>query len=504
MENIFSNIYNAGKKTLKNKWNQEIMNYTPPGYYTSQKANTGNTAGNVGSNTIDYSKYMSKAPTYDYSSWVSKAPAQTAQPAPAIKPSQPTNTGQTAYDTNYSNYLTNRSNTAMTLAEKQKAAQDAADKQAYDYARQGLLEQQGNLSSALGTYRTRSAEDIARLKATGERTKETAITQSGASQRALAETRRQALGDIEKRYANLGTIDSYGTGSFTQANTNEETGFLKMTNENMQNLNDKLYEIDDNIQNFELEATRKIQDQEAQYNQAVQQINSQLANNEELRGQALQQAALLLEQKKAEINDEYQQLTLSAQQQKQAAQAEIDKLTQQDAYFQQVFQGASQTFLDTGKPATMNDFMIMNKYPDAYKSMLEFAKSGGGSNTASQAKQNIIQTIDDVLNSGNIGRLTGMYSYVPRLRGNKANLTQSQIDQLKNMLSLQNRTLLKGTGTISDYEAKMLEKAASALAGDLSEEQFIQVLNQLKTELSSGARPSINAPLMSLASQYGF
>lgn len=67
------------------------------------------------------------------------------------------------------------------------------------------------------------------------------------------------------------------------------------------------------------------------------------------------------------------------------------------------------------------------------------------------------------------------------------------------------RGQLKGSGQVSDFETKMLEKAA--LAGldptRQSEEEFLAGLNQLKLDLQSGGAvdATSNNPLSSFSSQ---
>jgi hypothetical protein len=63
------------------------------------------------------------------------------------------------------------------------------------------------------------------------------------------------------------------------------------------------------------------------------------------------------------------------------------------------------------------------------------------------------------------------------------------------MLSLENRQKLKGQGAISDREMAILERASSLLNQNLSEEQFRQVLAQMKRELQTGRPSSIYNPM---------
>jgi len=64
---------------------------------------------------------------------------------------------------------------------------------------------------------------------------------------------------------------------------------------------------------------------------------------------------------------------------------------------------------------------------------------------------------------------------------------KNQIKQLTASLSLDNRQKLKGSGAISDFEAKTLEQAASAFSTGLSNEAARRQLSQIRGALSTAA-----------------
>jgi hypothetical protein len=149
----------------------------------------------------------------------------------------------------------------------------------------------------------------------------------------------------------------------------------------------------------------------------------------------------------------------------------------------------SKQFMSTGVPQTMADYMYIQKDPKAAEYIKNTA--GGG---ASQAKDELLGVIGKLRN-GNIGAITGFTrtGWVP---GSEGALTKNYYDQLKSMLSLENREKLKGSGAISDFEAKILANAASALGQNLSEDQFRLVLSDLETKLGGGqAQTNVNDPL---------
>jgi hypothetical protein len=103
----------------------------------------------------------------------------------------------------------------------------------------------------------------------------------------------------------------------------------------------------------------------------------------------------------------------------------------------------------------------------------------------SETAKSITSLIDQLLDR-NTNAISGIPSLSAFLPGTEAQRTKNLYNQLKGMLSLENRKALKGSGAISDFEAKTLERAASSLGRNLSDTDFIAELNKLKTELTSG------------------
>lgn len=96
-------------------------------------------------------------------------------------------------------------------------------------------------------------------------------------------------------------------------------------------------------------------------------------------------------------------------------------------------------------------------------------------------KEDIITTIGKIT-GGKPQAISGMWQWTPR--GTKAADTGAAFDTLMAALSLENRKKLKGTGTISDFEAKMLEKASTRLSRKMSEKEFVSTLKDLEAGLS--------------------
>lgn len=471
MANIFSDLFNPKKN----------ITYYPFAQNKVQTTTKGNTSGNVGSVQSATSKpaqniFAPKA-TIQYSSPIGPTLPKTAAP----QPSQP---ATTSYDQKYADYLKGRTDTANTLAESASEEAKKQAQEAYDMEKNALNSQVSNLNAGFNTYKTGKAGDVAAYNDVVARNKENATTASGASQRGLAKTRQDVLNQNQKTYAALGTVDSYGTGSFTGANANTENDFLRMTNENYRNLEDKLYTLDQDAASYKRKADMDVASEESKFNDAVIQINKLLAGNEQLKSQAIRQATDLLAQKKAEIGDEFKRLTLETEKQKYDAQQALALESQKGQEVQKAFMATSPEFQKSGQVKDMNDVMFVNKYKDAYEVMMK-NNSFSGQSGKGKAAQDMITAIDNLVKTGGVGGITGLVqnSFIP---GSKAAIASNYFDQLKGMLSLENRQKLKGSGAISDFEAKTLEQAASALGRNLSETQFMQVLNDLKTKLQNG------------------
>lgn len=101
----------------------------------------------------------------------------------------------------------------------------------------------------------------------------------------------------------------------------------------------------------------------------------------------------------------------------------------------------------------------------------------------SEEKKGIVKVVDQLLGK-NTKPITGVSQIEAMIPGTNAQKTVNLFNQLVSMLSLENRQKLKGSGQISDYESKVLEKAASSLTRSLSDEDFRATLEEMKQELS--------------------
>ena len=100
----------------------------------------------------------------------------------------------------------------------------------------------------------------------------------------------------------------------------------------------------------------------------------------------------------------------------------------------------------------------------------------------SQEKQDTIALVDELLGR-DTGAVTGVPNVLKYLTGENQ-YTKNLIDQLVKKLSVDARQKLKGSGQISDYEAKMLEKSVSALRTNLSNKDFVTELMKIRSALA--------------------
>lgn len=84
-------------------------------------------------------------------------------------------------------------------------------------------------------------------------------------------------------------------------------------------------------------------------------------------------------------------------------------------------------------------------------------------------------------------RISGPLDQVLGGHFGKAATAKNQFDQLVGILSLANRKQLKGSGAISDFESKTLERASSALGRNLSDKEFKKQLGAVRGAFTTAA-----------------
>lgn len=302
------------------------------------------------------------------------------------------------------------------------------------YYEQGIQGEKDLAKSRLAEIDRRLGQDI-----------ESTNEQADVSTRNLSKTKQVTDAQRLNKFANLGTLESTGYFGFTGQQTNADEQF----NTDLANLEkERLRVVGDakaQSQQDRMIVEKQMNETIAQYKSELDKINYSLADNETARKQATLKLQDALRQRLYAVADEFD--ARETQRQKDVQEAELQA----------------------------------QKYNDDLE--LEKLKAGGNEGGSSEATQNVVSVIDKLLGADTkpITGLSQVGSYIP---GNPAKLTASYFDQLQGLLSLENRAALKGSGAISDYEARTLEKAASALNRNLSDEDFRKVLIELRTGLS--------------------
>src|SRR3990167_3469511 len=119
-------------------------------------------------------------------------------------------------------------------------------------------------------------------------------------------------------------------------------------------------------------------------------------------------------------------------------------------------------------------------------SNLKLGEKGGGGGQVSETANDISTLIDRLVDTGATSRISGPVDQFLGGGFGKATTAKNIYDQIKGMLSLENRQKLKGSGAISDFEARTLERAASSLGRNQSDEEFMNTLRQLQSDLLAG------------------
>lgn len=138
------------------------------------------------------------------------------------------------------------------------------------------------------------------------------------------------------------------------------------------------------------------------------------------------------------------------------------------------------------KPATYNKikslYDLQQEEAKALKPSSDDVKLQAEKETSVKSKEQTLGVVNDLL-SRDTGAITGIKNPLKSLTGENQ-YTKSLMDQLVSLLSLENRQKLKGSGAISDYEFKVLEKSATALNTKLSNQDFENELFKIKGVLT--------------------
>jgi len=137
----------------------------------------------------------------------------------------------------------------------------------------------------------------------------------------------------------------------------------------------------------------------------------------------------------------------------------------------------------------MTNPSLLNNLSPSKRSEVILAMTGKGlkvPNANSDALQ-AYQLADELYNL-DTDNITGAGQFIPSLT---SAATLNKYEQLKAVLSLENRAKLKGSGAVSDFEARVLESASSALGRNLSNEEFRKELSKVRGVLGTAAGLSV-------------
>lgn len=355
-----------------------------------------------------------------------------------------------------------------TLAERQKALLEEQNKQAKDYydksynERNRLLEQSiPKLQSQVRTATANIQKGIGSAQQSAEYKKQNAEDRWGESQRLAAQTRNESEARNRNRFAALGTTDSWGAGSYGQAQENVESDFNRFTQQGLRTKEQNMFEIDRALQDYEIEAQTQIDTLEANLSNTVDQIQSSINLNNIDKQKMIDEAFTKYQQGVLAVDEGMQNVYAQYYQALEKAQAS----------------SLSPEFMQTGIPQNENDYKFYIENKDKVDSF-----SGGGSQS-SPAQQAFL--IADELLGMDTNKISGFGNKINTLiPGRPSQLIKNKYDQLKALLSLDNIQLLKGTGQISDKEQEILSNAATSLGRNLSDVDFRKVLTKLRDDLA--------------------
>lgn len=414
------------------------------------------------------------------------------QPVPTPKTMNDWLAGTRALQVRNDSFLNSSEARKTALAQKQYDDAVALQNEMFNNANADLRGEIPVLDERFGKFESGIRSNMAEADTIGATQKENTRTYTGEAQRTAMQNKRQTDAQREKQYAALGTIDSYGTGSFTQGNENADTEFNRSTQQRYDALAQNLTNIDKTITNYKTEALALIDTEKTKYEDRVKEINRQLRDNEVARRGAITQAYNETQEAINSISDQYEGLRITAEQNKLTFQQEMDKLAAENT-----MPTVSDWFKQTGQPQTQDDFNFIYKNPTAATAL---QKMIGGSTPKMTEKQaafkNAAQSGEYALNLLSSGQVESGFgqgvagSWGERFGGNSA----SQQDYRSTIAAA--RTLARNAMLGANMSPKELE-SLSALIPEYSDDPeiakqklttFIREMNRYaNTEVASSS-----------------
>lgn len=403
--------------------------------------------------------------------------------APSPKPEIPQATPSVA--TGYLKTLQGSGDASKALAEKMRTDNENYRKAQTGLLNQGLDNSANEYKQNFDLFKANSEAGVRDIQASGEAQKSSAKDYYGDAQLQAAKSRNQVRGETQRTFSNLNTLDSRGEGSFSQATENQDSQFNSFTQGNLKAQAQKLTEIDAQVGQAVRAATLAVQQEDVKLQSLLKQIEVAKQTNNLDQAKSLTDAYNETQQRIYDIQDGIDNI-------KYQYQLEQEKFAQAQEALANETKGLSPEFMQTGVAKTMQDFMYRSKNPDM------FEKIKPGEATANGNNQNKALTLVNNLLNGNLNGISGgvRYGNVPIIsQATGAATSQADFDGLKNLLALAERGQLKGSGAVSDFEARMLEKAALAgLNQNLPTDEFKRRLSLLQKDLMSGGATDSTQP----------
>jgi hypothetical protein len=247
-------------------------------------------------------------------------------------------------------------------------------KKSFGLANEALDSQIPEYENAFNQFKTNSEMGVKDIQASGDRQKQQTRDYFGEAQKLSAQTRNQNRAQTGRTFANLGTVDSRGEGSFQQATENIDSEFNSETAKRLNEQANKLTEIDAVVGKAERDSIQAIQAEEIKKNSLIKQIRVARQQNDIEMENSLIDAY-------NEADDYINQIKSGIEQLKMASEQEKTRLDQESKAFEEQFKNLSPNFMKTGVPKTMADFMFRTKNPDIYE------KIGSGSNDGKKTEK---------------------------------------------------------------------------------------------------------------------
>lgn len=404
-------------------------------------------------------------------------------PKPEVKIQKPQDPTQGRLDD-----VMNTAKDMQSFAETARKQQEDYIRQKYQLANQQLQEQLPNAQNKFGEFKKNTEASIADLLAGGERQKANAKDYYGDAQRQAAQSRRQVQGKTQQTFANLGTLDSRGEGSFQQATENQDSDFNRFTQQTLRAQADKLSEIDAAVGQAERSARATITQEETKLNELERSIQYAMANNNLEEANKLTDAYNTTKQYIYEIQDSVSQMKYQFALEQQKLENEMAKV-----------QTFSPEFMAGGKPTNQAEFEFMINNPKGFESAFGTGQTGGKlteKQMAYMGAANIAQNALAKLNTGNIssGFGSGTAGKIGEILGTNSNEQQAYRSDIAAM-----RTAIQNALLGANMSPAEMAQVMAAIP------QYNDAPNIAKSKLESLL---INLPIMAgngqqTAQQYG-